>query len=93
MDVLTGRDRPAGEADDLVVAAHRLARRDGAHGDLVARRDQAATGQVLDRRAAHELRARDHDIVGGMKADEGSGHRRSLVQCMNRGSHSTVAGQ
>jgi hypothetical protein len=78
MHVLAGRDRLACEADDLVVAAHRLALGDGAHRDLVAGRDQAARRHALDRRAADQLAARDHDIVGGMESNEGV-HRGVLV--------------
>ncbi len=70
--VLAGRDRLAGEADDLVVAAHRLAGGDGARGDLVARGDQPPDGDVLDLGAAHELGARDQDVVLRMESDEGS---------------------
>ena len=72
MHVLAGRDVAAGEADDLVVAAHRRAGLDRARGDLVAGRDEPGDGDVLVEQscAAHELGARDHDIVGGMEADD-----------------------
>ncbi len=75
--VLAGRDRPAGEADDLVVAAHRLAGGDRPGGDLVPGRDQALDDHVLGGGAADELGAGDQDVVLGMQADEGS-HDKSV---------------
>jgi hypothetical protein len=71
--VLARRDRLGGEADDLVVAAHRLAHGNGAGGDLVAGWDQAAHRNVLDGGAADQLGARDQHVVVRMESDEG-GH-------------------
>ncbi len=67
--VLAGGDGLARETDDLVVAAHRLALRDGAHRNLVARGNEAAHGNVLDDGAAEQLGARDDDVVGGVESD------------------------
>src|SRR5690606_4466367 len=71
--VLAGRDVLARHADDLVVAPHRLAGGDGAHGHLVARRHQAGHADAFggQRRAAHQLAPRDDDVVGGVDADDG----------------------
>ena len=72
--MLAGFDRPLRGADDLVVAPHRRARRDGPHRYLVAGRHQAGDRDALVREhgPADELMARDHDIVGGVDA-EGEG--------------------
>jgi hypothetical protein len=69
--MLAGGDRLFRGADDLVVAPHRRALRNRTHRDLVAGRHQADHGDAFarDRRAADELLARDHDVVGGMDAD------------------------
>ena len=71
--VLAGLDVARGEADDLVVAPHRLALRDVAHRELVAGRD-ACTDRAhvffLDQRVpVGELDARDDDVVVGVQAD------------------------
>ena len=60
-----------GEADDLVVALDRRARRDRARRDLVPGGDEPADRHVLvgDPRAADQLRAGDDDVVVGMKAN------------------------
>ena len=47
VDVVAGRDRLRGEADDLVIAMHRFALRHGAHGDLVPRRDAHRCAHVF----------------------------------------------
>ena len=70
VNMLAGGNRFAGKADDLVVAAHRLAGRDGVRGDLVASRDQTLDDDTLGRRTADELRAGDEHIVLGMEADK-----------------------
>ena len=58
MHVLARRDRPAREADDLVVASHGLTDVDRPRRDLVAGRNQARDGDVLveQLRAADQLR-------------------------------------
>ena len=58
------------KTNDLVVAAHRLAHGDGACGDFVARRNQAAHGHALHGVAAHELAAGDDHVVRRVQADE-----------------------
>ena len=80
--VLARRDRDLGAADDLVVAAHRLAGRDRAGRDLVPRRDQADDGDpfALDPRAADELLAGDDDVVVRMDADDEAAVRGRRVQ-------------
>ena len=79
MDVLAGADRLGGEADDLVVAADRLARRDRPGRHLVAGRDVAGGGHPLlrDRRARRDVGAGENDVVVAVQADEeaGAGHR------------------
>jgi hypothetical protein len=69
----------ARETDDLVVAAHRLAGGDGAHRDLVARRNEAAHGHAFDGGAAEHLGARDDDVVGGVESDVGGHGGNSLA--------------
>ena len=78
--VLAGRDVAARETDDLVVAAHRLARPDRARRDLVARRDEPAHRHALlgEERAADELRARYHHVVVGVKPDRERGRSKHL---------------
>ncbi len=68
--VLAGANVARREADDLVVAPHRRARRDRARGELVARRDQTDHRHafVLDQRARHQLVARDDDVIGGVES-------------------------
>ena len=63
----------AGEADDLVVAAHGGALCNGMGRDLVAGWHEAAHGEVLDGGAAHQLAAGDHHVISGVQADKG-GH-------------------
>ena len=65
VDVLAGRDVPACEADDLVVALDRLALRDRARRDLVAGRHEPRDGDFLvdERAAADQLASRDDDVV------------------------------
>ena len=69
--MLAGADVARREADDLVVALDGLAGADRARRDLVTRRNQPGDGDVLlgEQRAAHELRAGDHDVIVGVKAD------------------------
>jgi hypothetical protein len=70
--VLTGLDVARGEADDLVVAPHRLALLHLAHRDLVPGGDLAPDREVafLDQRGARgELDTRDDDVVCGIEAD------------------------
>ena len=74
MDVFTGRNGLAGKPNDLVVAAHRLARGEGTHCHLVAGRDQATHGHTFNGGAADELGACNHHVVGGVQADKRS-HR------------------
>ncbi len=85
MDVLAGGNVATREADDLVVAAHRLALADRVRGDLVAGRDESADRDLLVEQlgAAHELRAGDDDVVGGMQPDRQRGageHGSSFVK-------------
>src|SRR5688572_9218607 len=69
--VLARVDVARGEADDLVVAAHRLPSRDRAHGELVAGRngDQRGDSLLGDEGAGRNLQARDHHVVVGVQAD------------------------
>src|SRR6185312_16465255 len=72
VDVLARRDVLRGEADDLVVAPHRLPGLHRPHSDLVAGGHARRDGHVafLDERGAGgELDARDDDVVGGIQAD------------------------
>ena len=71
VDMLPRLDRLGGEADDLVVAPHRLAHAMRSHGHLVPGGD--ATGgdkAVRDRRAWQQARTRDEDAVVGMKTND-----------------------
>ena len=70
--VLAARDRLARHADDLVVALDRLALRDVARRDLVARRNQPGDDEIFrrDARAGHQLARRDHDVVVGMQPND-----------------------
>src|SRR6185436_14339359 len=83
MDVLAGADVPRREPDDLVVALDGLAGGNRARGDLVSRWNQPGDGDVLLRqqRAAHKLRAGDHDVIVGVKADgqRGAGKHEFLL--------------
>ena len=67
------------KANDLVVAAHRLAQGDGACGDFVARRNQAAHGYAVHGASAHELGAGNDHVVRRVQADEGVLH--GSIQC------------
>ncbi len=51
--------------DDLSIAAHRLASRDGSGGDLVAGGNQARDGHVFrcQMGARYQLHGRDHEVV------------------------------
>ncbi|KAG0924415.1 hypothetical protein G6F66_015045 [Rhizopus arrhizus] len=68
--VLARRNVLPRHPDDLVVAAHGLARRDGAHGHLVAGRHQALHRHpfAFQPRAADQLTPGDHDVVGRVDA-------------------------
>ena len=81
MHVLARRDRGEGEADDLAVAADRLAGRVRAHRDLVPGRDAHRGRDTLGhRRAGQQGGAGDHHAVVGMQADHGGrGHGLSPV--------------
>ena len=66
VDVLAGRDVGAGEADDLVVLAHRLAGPDRPGRDLVAGGDPRAAGEILGRDGGIGQKVdprRDHVVV------------------------------
>ena len=72
MHVFAGKDVARGEADDLVVAPHRLSLLHFAHRDLVPGGNLALDRDVafLDQRGARrELDARDDDVVGGIESD------------------------
>ena len=71
MDVLARRDVAAREADDLVVALDRLARRIARVATLCpgGTRPETVTFSSSELRAADELRAGDDDVVVGMQAD------------------------
>ena len=69
MDVFSRCNGLAGKADDLVVAAHRFARGNGAGGDFVPGWNQAAYCNVFNAGAAHQLLAGDDNIVIGVKSD------------------------
>ena len=64
---LNGR---AGKANDLVVTSYRLTHFNGSRGNFVTRRHQAAYRHAIDTAAAHELRARNDHVIGGMEANE-----------------------
>ena len=64
---LNGR---AGKTNDLVVTAHRLTHLNGSRGNFVTRRHQAAHRHTFDIAAAHELRARNDHVIGGMETNE-----------------------
>jgi hypothetical protein len=70
--MLAGGNRLPGAADDLVVAPHRLPRRDRPHRQLVAGRDQAADRDAFTVQdgASDQLVAGDHDIVCRVDADD-----------------------
>ena len=76
VDVLARRDRRGRKADDLAVAADRLADRDGADRNLVARRNPLDRGDALGHHhAGRQARARDqHAIIGMQSNDGGWGH-------------------
>ena len=68
--MFAGRNRPAGKANDLVVAPHRLTRDDGAAGNLVTGRDQTTGRHALDCGTAHQLAAGYEDIVRRVESDK-----------------------
>jgi hypothetical protein len=72
VDVLAGADGAGGEADDLVVAADRIALLDVVGGDLVPGGHGHGRADVLldDLGACGEIDARDDHIVGGIEADD-----------------------
>src|SRR5439155_24519304 len=69
MDMLARRDRPLGEADDLVVTLHRLPDCDRARRNLVPGRNEAGHGNLFvdERGSRHQLLPRDDDVVVGVK--------------------------
>ena len=72
MNVVAGGNVLRGEADDLVVAPHRLALGHGAHGDLVSRRHGRGdphVGFLDERRPGRNFDARDDHIIGGIQPD------------------------
>ena len=75
VDMVARLDRRGGEADDLIVFAHRLARCDGAHRDLVpgrhrpGGRDARDLGGAGQGDAGLQVGAGDDDVVGGVQAD------------------------
>jgi hypothetical protein len=73
MHMLARGDVARGKTNDLVVAAHRLALRNGTGGYFVAGRNQALDGDAFNRGAAHQLGAGDQHVVVGVQADKGSG--------------------
>ena len=83
VDVLARRDWNGRKADDLAVAPHRLAGRDGADRDLVARRNPLDCGDaVRHHHACRQARARNQHAIIGMQADDGCwGHGKSPDGC------------
>ncbi len=71
VDVLARRDRRGGEADDLVVLAHRRADLDRRCRHLVPGRDMRPRLDALagNRRAGQDIGACHHDVVGRVEAD------------------------
>jgi hypothetical protein len=69
VNVLAGDDGFAGKADDLVVAAHGFASCNRVGGDFVTGGNQAFDRNTFYSRTAEQLRARDQDVVGWVKAD------------------------
>ncbi len=90
--MLAGSNVAECKADDLVVAAHRLALRDRAHRELVAWRHKTAHRHAFDLRAANELATRNHDIIKRVQADERLNGIVGTHLAM-LGSHSTNCGQ
>ena len=68
--MFAGLNSGAGKPNDLVVAAHGLAHLNGTCGNFMTRRYQAAHGHAIDTAAAHELRARNDHVIGGMETNE-----------------------
>jgi hypothetical protein len=54
----------------LVVAAHGLASLNGTRGHFVTGRHQAAHGDAINAGAAHQLRARNHNIICRVEANK-----------------------
>src|SRR6185436_6700449 len=72
MHMLPRRNRHSGEADDLAVAAYRLADRDRLDRHLVARRDPLDRGDPIGHHhAGRQARARDQHAVVRMQANDG----------------------
>src|ERR1700682_2586242 len=72
MDVLARRDRRGRKADDLAVAADRLADRDRPDRNLVAGRNALHRGDALGHDdARRQARARDQHAIIGMQSDDG----------------------
>ena len=71
MDMLARMDVVRGETDDLVVAPHRIACLDLAHGDLVPGGHAGRDADILfleQRRALRNFDAGDDHVVGGIEA-------------------------
>ena len=78
--VLARRDRNGGKADDLAVAADRLADRDRLDRHLVARRNPLDRGDAVGHHhARRQARARDQHAIVGMQADHGCRGHGSLL--------------
>ncbi len=93
--VIASRDRLRGEADDLVVAVHRLALLDRPHRDLVAGRNAHRGAHVLfgEHRSGGNLDARDDDVVLGMQADgQVGGLQHGIPPKKRLGSQRTISG-
>ena len=72
VDMLARRNRRGGEADDLAVAADRLAQRDRLDRDLVAGGNALGRGDAIgDDEPGRQARARDQHAVVRMQADDG----------------------
>jgi hypothetical protein len=70
MDVLARRDCRGCKADDLAVAADRLADRDRPDRNLVAGRNPFDRGHTFHDGAGRQARARDHHAIIGMKSND-----------------------
>src|SRR5207302_981636 len=85
MHVAAGFDVLRGEADDLVVALHRLSLRDIAHRNLVARRHPHAAADVFlgDHGARGQRAPRDNDVVGTRSVIAAVGSRKHPTTSMS----------